>query len=105
MDSFFSSLPKASEFFPPSPQAFKLLSTGFKWMPVVCSSFRVWDLHQKPDLFHVQCIHSAITHLAICTFVMLTSHPPIIRTMRPRILYTDSAPFSTARYSSMDSYE
>src|SRR5947209_4183361 len=101
MDSFFSSLPKASEFFPPSPQAFKLLSTGFKWMPLVCSSFRVRDLHQKPVLFHVQCIHSAITHLAIST----TSHPPIIRTMRPRILYTDSAPFSTGRYSSMDSYE
>jgi 3-oxo-5-alpha-steroid 4-dehydrogenase 1 len=71
MDSFFSSLPKASEFFPPSPRAFKLLSTGFRWMPLVRSSFRVRDLHRKPDLFHVQFIHSAITHLVISTFVML----------------------------------
>lgn len=65
--------------------------------------FRVRDLHRKPDIFNVQCIHCAIAHLVISTFIMLAlpsvNHP----NDAPRISYTDSAPFSTVRYSSMDS--
>jgi len=105
MGSFFSLLPKASEFFPPSPQAFKLLFTGFRWTLLVCSSFRARDLHRKPDLFHVQCIHSAIAHPVTSTFVMLallSANHPNDAPLEFRVLIPHH--FQTVRYSSMDSF-
>lgn len=72
MASWLSTLPNASEFFPPSPQAFKLLSTSFRWLPAVC----VTSSSQNPHEFLCYFQSSGPVSFPICYF-----HP----SLRPQI--------------------